>query len=444
MDGGACAVVAGEAGQTTCRKKLTSHVRKIQEEREEAPVQGISEADEAGEEACRGRPRPRRQLQEDRGAAGKVALDRARRGREAPLRLVAEGAGRGACARRGARGCMPQARRMAQMLQRMQPQEGLRMQQEAARVLRCPPRAEGGRCRPLGGQEGRRRDRGQLPREGGGDRGLPRTRALARADRACASRARQVRLHDLRMDRPGLCRALQHGAQEQGVVQAQEAQRRRRQACLPPFPRQVAQRLLRPSRGHPEGRLGDGHGGRQEGARQAVPAHPVPPPHELPACAAARREDACMRRGGARARQPRARRSRRHAQGVRHRAHGQRRGVLRRGRAGGHLRRAAGRDEALLLRHDERLAEGRMREEPLRDQEDPPQGEGHHVRQARRGGLLPAHGRGQFRDPGQGRLVMPVAQASGGLRARCEGAPRCIPYRAHRPRQDRPRACMPG
>ena len=117
MDGGACAVVAGEAGQTTCRKKLTSHVRKIQEEREEAPVQGISEADEAGEEACRGRPRPRRQLQEDRGAAGKVALDRARRGREAPLRLVAEGAGRGACARRGARGCMPQARRMAQMLQ---------------------------------------------------------------------------------------------------------------------------------------------------------------------------------------------------------------------------------------------------------------------------------------------------------------------------------------
>jgi hypothetical protein len=62
MDGGTCAVVAGEAGQTTCRKKLTSHVRKIQEEREEAPVQGISEADEAGEEAGRGRPRPRQQL----------------------------------------------------------------------------------------------------------------------------------------------------------------------------------------------------------------------------------------------------------------------------------------------------------------------------------------------------------------------------------------------
>ena len=28
-------MAAGEAGQTTCRKKLTSHVRKIQEEREE-------------------------------------------------------------------------------------------------------------------------------------------------------------------------------------------------------------------------------------------------------------------------------------------------------------------------------------------------------------------------------------------------------------------------
>lgn len=107
MGGGTCAVAAGEAGQTTCRKKLTAHVRKIQEEREEAPVQGICEADEAGEEAGQGRPRPRRQLQEDRGAAGKVALDRARRGREAPLRLAAEGAGRGACDRRGTRGCMP-------------------------------------------------------------------------------------------------------------------------------------------------------------------------------------------------------------------------------------------------------------------------------------------------------------------------------------------------
>ncbi len=79
-------------------------------------------------------------------------------------------------------GGLPQARRMAEVLQRLLAQEGLRLLEEAQGVLQRQEGAGGSRRRALVEQIRDRRDRGGRRRQARGHQGRPRARALPAAD----------------------------------------------------------------------------------------------------------------------------------------------------------------------------------------------------------------------------------------------------------------------
>lgn len=240
-------------------------------------------------------------MQADREGAGQVALDGERRGGVAQVRDGAEGQARRARGRlrRPVRG-MPAPGRVAALLQRVRPVPRDRLQAPPARLLRGPRRAA---VRGLGPRLVEARDRRRRARRGRGARPHPRRPgpgALARAAVRPQRRARgPVALDDLPLGRGGLRRHDQHGAQEEGRLQAEEARTGGLgHAALAP---QVARRVPRPGRGRVRRRLGDGHRRGRAGG-QRLPAHAAAPPQQAAARAAARGEGRRERGGGARGR----------------------------------------------------------------------------------------------------------------------------------------------
>ena len=146
----------------------------------------------------------------DRRGARQVALDRDQGGCGAPLRHRAALALRRARAR-GPVGGLPQALRVAEVLQRLLAQEGLRLLEEAQGVLQRQEGAGGGRRRALGEQVRDRRDRGGRRRQARGHQGRARARALPAADSGDDPRAQ--RLHRLQVGGRRLRRHDEHGAQ---------------------------------------------------------------------------------------------------------------------------------------------------------------------------------------------------------------------------------------
>ena len=136
----------------------------------------VREAHEAREERDRENARPQPKRPRDRRGARQVALDRDQGGGGAPLRHRAALALRRARAR-GPLGGPPQARRMAEVLQRLLAQEGLRLLEEAQGVLQRQEGAGGSRRRALVEQIRDRRDRGGRRRQARGHQGRPRARA---------------------------------------------------------------------------------------------------------------------------------------------------------------------------------------------------------------------------------------------------------------------------
>ena len=114
----------------------------------ETVLKVVREAHEAREERDRENARPQPKRPRDRRGARKVALDRDQGGGGAPLRHRAALALRRARAR-GPLGGLPQARRMAEVLQRLLAQEGLRLLEEAQGILQRQEGAGGGRRRAL-------------------------------------------------------------------------------------------------------------------------------------------------------------------------------------------------------------------------------------------------------------------------------------------------------
>ena len=133
----------------------------------------VREAHEAREEHGREDARPQPQRPRDRRGARQVALDRDQGGGGAPLRHRTALALRRARAR-GPVGGLPQALRVAEVLQRLLAQEGLRLLEEAQGVLQRQEGAGGGRRRALGEQVRDRRDRGGRRRQARGHQGRAR------------------------------------------------------------------------------------------------------------------------------------------------------------------------------------------------------------------------------------------------------------------------------
>ena len=156
----------------------------------------VREAHEAREEHGREDARPQPQRPRDRRGARQVALDRDQGGGGAPLRHRTALALRRARAR-GPVGGLPQALRVAEVLQRLLAQEGLRLLEEAQGVLQRQEGAGGGRRRALGEQVRDRRDRGGCRRQARGHQGRARARALPAADSGDDPRAQ--RLHRLQV-----------------------------------------------------------------------------------------------------------------------------------------------------------------------------------------------------------------------------------------------------
>ena len=185
----------------------------------EAVREVVREAHEAREEHGREDARPQPQRPRDRRGARQVAIDRDQGGGGAPLRHRAALALRRARAR-GPVGGLPQALGVAEVLQRLLAQEGLRLLEEAQGVLQRQEGAGGGRRRALGEQVRDRRDRGGRRRQARGHQGRPRARALPAADSGGDPRAQ--RLHRLQVG-GRLRRHDEHGAQAQGRLQAEVA-----------------------------------------------------------------------------------------------------------------------------------------------------------------------------------------------------------------------------
>ena len=241
----------------------------------------VREAHEAREERDRENARPQPKRPRDRRGARQVALDRDQGGGGAPLRHRAALALRRARAR-GPLGGLPQARRMAEVLQRLLAQEGLRLLEEAQGVLQRQEGAGGSRRRALVEQIRDRRDRGGRRRQARGHQGRPRARALPAAD--SGDDPRPQRLHRIQVGGRRLRRHDEHGAQAQGRLQAEVAPGPEEGDA--PLGPQVARGVPRARRGRLRRGLGDGHRrGRQGRLRQAP--HAPAPPEPLPAGAAA-------------------------------------------------------------------------------------------------------------------------------------------------------------
>ena len=228
--------------------------------------------------------------------AGQVALDGVLGGGVAQVRDRAEGEARRARGRLRRPVCgMPAPGRVAALLQRVRAVPRDRLQAPPARLLRCPRRAA---VRGLGPRLVQARDRRRRARRGRGARPHPRRPgpwALARAAVRPQRRARgPVALDDLPLGRGRLRRHDQHGAQEEGRLQAEEARAGGLgHAALAP---QVVRRVPRPGRGRVRRRLGDGHRRGRAGG-QRLPAHAAAPPQQAAARAAAGGEDRRVRRG---------------------------------------------------------------------------------------------------------------------------------------------------
>lgn len=195
----------------------------------------------------------------DRRGAGPRALDGRERGREAQVRHVPEGAARRARARgRGAGGGLPAPGIVAQVLQRLRQEAGLRMPEEAEGLLRRADGAARRRRRARGVQARHGRDRAVGRGQARRDTGRPAARAVARADRGDQARAGALRVHDIPLGRRGPRRDDQHGAEAEGRLQAEEeVGAGGGRAALAA---QVARGVRGARRGRARRRLGDGHG----------------------------------------------------------------------------------------------------------------------------------------------------------------------------------------
>lgn len=178
---------------------------------------------------------------------------------------------------RGARGGVPAPGVVAEVLQRVRQAPGLRVQPEAARLLQRGDGAARGRRRALRIQTRHRRDRARRRGQARGDTRRAAARAVARADRGHEARPGAFRVHDIPLGGRRVRRDDQHGAEEEGRLQAEEeagAGRGRRSARAP----QVARRVRAAARGRARRRLGDGHRRGEEG-RLGEAAHALPQAH---------------------------------------------------------------------------------------------------------------------------------------------------------------------
>lgn len=123
------------------------------------------------------RNRSARDIAAELGRSPSTVTRRLRRTATSPRRARATASPRP----RTSRG-LPQALRVAEVLQRLLAQEGLRLLEEAQGVLQRQEGAGGGRRRALGEQVRDRRDRGGRRRQARGHQGRARARALPAAD----------------------------------------------------------------------------------------------------------------------------------------------------------------------------------------------------------------------------------------------------------------------